>query len=89
MIDLTPQRLSTLENNGESVAPARDKLVRMIYRIFSDDPALKKVLSIDKSDKSRLEKWLTSIHGKGENERIFAKWQRNHQWKVETCARAA
>jgi DNA-binding transcriptional regulator YiaG len=86
LIDLTPERLSTVENKNECVAPARDRLVRIIFRLLSGDAAMKNLLSIE----SKFEKWLTSIHGRGDHERIVAKWHRNnHQWKVETNAQAA
>lgn len=86
MIGLTPQRLCTLESSDTlAFAEGRDKLVRLIYRDLSGDSKLKNTLSRG----NQLQKWLTSIHGRGSNEHIIATWLANHQWRVEAAPMAA
>jgi hypothetical protein len=85
MVGFVPERLSTVENKGDSVEPGRDRLIRMIYRVLSGDVRLKNVLSVEK----KLEQWLASIHGGGPDEKITATWLANRQWKVETIPQAA
>ena len=86
MIGLTPQRLCTLESSDTlTFAEGRDKLVRLIYRDLSGDLKLKNSLS----SSDQLQKWLTSIHGRGRSERIIATWLQNHKWRVEAALMAA
>jgi len=87
MIGLTPQRLCTLESSGDTItiAEGRDKLVRLLYKDMSGDLKLKNAFS--RGD--QIQKWLTSIHGRGSNERIIATWLENHKWRVEAAPMAA
>jgi len=79
LVSLTPQRYTEMENGRDRVAPDRDKLVRMIYKVLSGDRKL--ITGLKKPEE--FEKWLTSIHGDGNSERVVATWMHNHQWKVE------
>jgi hypothetical protein len=77
MVSLTPQHLSSLENNPDAVDAGRDKLARLIYREMADD----KKLAFQKQQD--FQNWITSIHETGMGERIIASRLRNNQWKVE------
>jgi hypothetical protein len=86
MIGLTPQFLCTLESSDtKTFAAGRDKLVRFIYKDLSDDSKLRN----DLSSGDQIQKWLTSLHGRGSNERITATWLENHKWRVEAVPIAA
>jgi DNA-binding transcriptional regulator YiaG len=86
MISLTPERYSAIEtSDDERMDPARDKLVRVIYRIMSGDRKLKTTVEREQ----QFERWITSIEGEGTGERIVATWLKNHQWRVETEVIAA
>jgi DNA-binding transcriptional regulator YiaG len=86
MIGVTAQRYSAIESNENStLSEGRDKLVRFIYRDFSGDKQLRNALASEE----QIEKWLTSIHGRGSSERIVATWLGNHKWRVEAEPMAA
>jgi DNA-binding transcriptional regulator YiaG len=85
MLSMTAQRFSELEAGRDRIAPDRDKLVRMIYKILSGDRKL--ITGLSKPDE--FERWITSIHGDGASERVIATWMQNHQWKVESTQLAA
>ncbi len=86
VIGLTPQRLCTLETSDtRTIAPGRDKYIRLLYRDISGDMKLKNAFS----DGDQIKKWLTSIRGRGGNERITATWLENHKWRVEAVPIAA
>ncbi len=80
MVSMTPQRYSDLEAGRDKIAPDRDKLVRLIYKILSGDPKLGTGLR----KPEEFERWITSLHGDGTSERVIATWTENHQWKVES-----
>jgi DNA-binding transcriptional regulator YiaG len=79
MISLTPEYLSSVENNPDPVDPGRDKLVRLIYRVMSDDKRLKDIFAKQQD----FQRWITSIHNSGMGDRIVASRLSNNQWKVE------
>jgi len=80
MISLSPERFSAIEtSDDEHMDPARDKLVRVIYRVLSGDRKLKTGMEKEQ----QFEQWITSIQGRGTGERIVATWLRNHHWRVE------
>ena len=86
-VGVTPERYSALENSG-TLAEGRDKLVRMIYRVFSHDSKLKKALNRAK----QIEEWLLALHGRGHSEKILGTWlgkRAQQQWRVEAMAAAA
>jgi DNA-binding transcriptional regulator YiaG len=86
-VGLTPERYSALEAKRTTLAEGRDKLVRMVYSIFSHDSKLKKALAHAK----QVEEWLLAIHGRGQSERIVGTWlgKRAQRWRVETMSAAA
>lgn len=79
LIGVEPQTLSRMEGTNEAlpVERGRDRLIRLVYRVLSGDAKLKDAPA------DRIERWLTSIQGTGDGERIVATWLRNHQWRVE------
>lgn len=79
LLDLTPQRLSTIENSLKpEIEDVREKFLRVAYPILSDDAKLKQTL-----DRNEFERWMASIHEGEQGERIIATWNRR-QWKVST-----
>jgi DNA-binding transcriptional regulator YiaG len=86
MISITPQRLSVLEASDSSIlAAGRDKLVRIVYRALSGDKKLRNALA----EEDEFEKWITSIRGRDNRERIVATWLPSRQWRVEAETVAA
>jgi hypothetical protein len=86
MIGVTPERCSAIEKSNNRLAEGRDKLVRIIYRVFSRDPKLKSALR----DERCLEKWLMALHSRGNSESIVGTWLGvRKMWRVETTALAA
>lgn len=79
MIGVTPERYSAMEANDLPLAEGRDKLVRFVYRVFSNDRKLKDALN----DERQMELWLIALHVKGDSERIMGTWLGNHKWRVE------
>jgi len=85
MISLTPEYLSSLENNPDPVDPGRDKLARIIYRAMTSDKTLKEVFE----NSEDFQRWITAIHKGATGERIVASRLRNNHWKVEAEPAAA
>jgi hypothetical protein len=86
-VGVTPEGYSALEKRA-TIAEGRDKLVRMIYRVFSHDSKLKKALTRAKL----IEEWLLALHGRGNSEKIVGTWlgkRAQQQWRVEAMAVAA
>jgi len=80
VLSLTPQRLSTLENNPEpEMDEVREKFLRTIYPILSEDAKLLETLE----DRAEYERWMASISEAGEREIIVATWNKR-KWKVST-----
>jgi hypothetical protein len=73
--------LSALENSPDPVDPGRDKLVRFT----SGDRKLKDALMTE----DQIEKWLTSIQGRGPSEKITATWPNERKWRVQADPIAA
>jgi DNA-binding transcriptional regulator YiaG len=80
LLSLSPQRLSTLENNPKpEMEDVRDKFLRTVYPILSEDVKLRRALG----DRDEFERWMASISESDEGESIRATWHRR-QWKVST-----
>jgi hypothetical protein len=86
-VGLTPERYCAMEAKSTPLAEGRDKLVRMIYRVFSRDAKLKKALA----HANQIEQWLLALHGRGASERIVGTWlgKQVQKWHVEAMAVAA
>jgi DNA-binding transcriptional regulator YiaG len=80
MISLSPEYVSSLENNPDPIDPGRDKLVRIIYRAMTTDKTLKGVFG----NSEDFQRWITAIHKGATGERIVASRLRNNHWKVES-----
>jgi DNA-binding transcriptional regulator YiaG len=86
-LGITPEGYCALEAKSTPLAEGRDKLVRMVYSVFSRDSKLKKAMTRAK----QVEEWLLAIHGRGQSERIVGTWlgKRSQKWRVEAMAVAA
>ena len=81
MTGMSAVGLSALESNeARQLAAGRDRLVRLLYKLLSDDKKLKAGLS----EEDKFEEWIMSLDLKGERESITATWQTNHRWSVTT-----
>jgi hypothetical protein len=78
MMAIKPQSMSRLESVG-AVNESRDRFIRLLYTMMSGNGRIK-------ANPEELQRWMTSIHGKGSHERIMATWQENRQWKVDPIA---
>jgi transcriptional regulator with XRE-family HTH domain len=85
LIGVTPERYSAIESSNSPLAEGRDKLVRLIYRVFSRDRKLKDALL----DRQQIEEWLLALHGRGDSEIIVGTWLGNRRWRVEAATLAA
>lgn len=80
LLSLSPQRLSTIENSPKpEMDEVRDKFLRTIYPILSEDTKLRQALD----DRDQFERWMASISESEHGERVVATWK-NRQWKVST-----
>lgn len=85
LIGVTPERYSVIESSNNPLAEGRDKLVRLIYRVFSRDRKLKDALL----DKQKIEQWLLALHGRDDSEIIVGTWLGSRRWRVEAATLAA
>jgi transcriptional regulator with XRE-family HTH domain len=87
IIGVTPERYSAIEGSEVSLAEGRDKLVRMVYRVFSGDRKLQKALA----HAQQIEQWLLALHERGGAECIVGTWlgASSRRWRVEETALAA
>lgn len=82
LIGVTPERYSSIESSNNPVAEGRDKLIRLVYRVFSHDRKLKDALA----DKQQIEQWLLALHSRGDSEIIVGTWLGNRKiWRVEAA----
>ena len=86
IISVTPEQLSRWENEHNGLSGAMDKFIRLAYTFISKDTKLKSL--VDKV-KEEFQKWSTSIHGNGTQERIVAEYNAKNQWKAEAEPLAA
>jgi DNA-binding transcriptional regulator YiaG len=82
LLSLTPQRLCTIEKSLKpEMDEVREKFLRTIYPILSEDTKLKRALD----DRDEFERWMASISKSDKGEIIVATWH-NHKWKAELIA---
>lgn len=84
LIGVTPERYCAIEASDVPLAEGRDKLVRLIYRVFSRDRKLKEALS----NQQQIEQWLIALHGRDDSECIVGTWLSNRKWRVHTAPSA-
>jgi transcriptional regulator with XRE-family HTH domain len=81
LIGVTPERYSGIESSQTPLAEGRDKLVRFVFRVFSQDRKLKDALT----DKQQIQEWLLALHGREQAEGIFGTWIGNRRWRVQAA----
>ena len=71
LVGVTPERYSGIESSDNlPLSEGRDKLVRFIYRVMSQDRKLRDALAHTK----QIEQWLLALHQRDNTEAILGTW---------------